>query len=171
MPVCEADDLARAVLRKGENVRDQVVGEFGSAILGADGEIDRAALATVVFNNPEKLARLNELTHPEIMRRLRCWVDEQSAYHSEVAAVIPLLFEVRDEDKWDVVVCVATQADVQRERLLARGMTREEAEARIRSQLRIEEKMERSDYVVFNGGSEQLLQEQIERVMRSIRGG
>ncbi len=171
VPVCEADDVARAVLAKGEAVRDRVVEEFGPGVVLPDGELDRAALARLVFGDPVKLGRLNALTHPEIMRRLRAWVSSQPAAVTCVAAVIPLLHEIRDEEHWDAVVCVVAPEGEQRRRLEARGMDAGEAGARIRSQLRLSEKMERSDYVIFNGGSEQLLQEQIGRVMRSIRGG
>jgi len=171
VPVCEADDLARAVLAQGEAVRERVVAEFGPGVVMPDGAIDRAALASLVFGDSMKLERLNALTHPEIMKRLRAWVAGQSTKTSCVAAVIPLLHEIHDEAQWDVVVCVAAPEDEQRRRLVARGMAVKDAEARIHSQLRLSEKMERSDYVVFNGGSERLLQEQLGRVMRSIRGG
>jgi dephospho-CoA kinase len=171
VPVCEADDLARAVLAKGEPVRDRVVESFGPGIVMPDGEIDRAALAALVFGDAGKRGQLNALTHPEIMRRLRAWVSGQSAKSPYVAAVIPLLYEIKDEAHWDVVVCVSAPEAEQRRRLVMRGMTAEEAEARMRSQLRLAEKMERSDYVIFNGGSEMLLEEQVGRVMRLIRGG
>ena len=171
VPVCEADDLSRAVLAKGEPVRDRVVEAFGPGVVMPDGEIDRAALAALVFGNSGKREQLNALTHPEIMRRLRAWVAGQSSKAPYVAAVMPLLYEIKDEAHWDVVVCVAAPEAEQRRRLVLRGMTDDEAEARMRSQLRLAEKMERSDYVIFNGGSEKLLEEQVGRVMRSIRGG
>lgn len=171
VPVCEADDVAREVLAKGEIVRERVVAEFGAGILRADGEIDRAVLARLVFGDPVKLGRLNEITHPEIMRRLRSWVGGQPPGTSPVAAVIPLLHEVHDEGWWNVVVCVAAPEVEQGRRLAARGMEAGEAQARIRSQLPLTEKMEKSDYVIFNCGSEGLLREQVGRVMRSIRRG
>lgn len=171
VPVCDADDLARAVLAKGEPVSDQVVAEFGAGVVAPDGSIDRPALASLVFGDPVKLGRLNALTHPEILRRLRSWVAGQPGGVFCVAAVIPLLHEIRGEMQWDVVVCVAAPEGEQRRRLATRGMSAGEAEIRIRSQLRLAEKMERSNYVIFNCGSEQLLLEQVGRVMRSIRGG
>jgi dephospho-CoA kinase len=171
VPVCEADDLARAVLAKGEPVHDRVAEAFGPEVMMPDGEIDRVALAALVFGDSVKRERLNALTHPEIIKRLREWVAGQSAKAPYVAAVIPLLHEIKDEDQWGVVVCVAAPEAEQRRRLVMRGLTAKEAEARMRSQLRLSEKMERSDYVIFNGGSEKLLEEQVGRVMRSIRGG
>jgi dephospho-CoA kinase len=87
-----------------------------------------------------------------------------------VAVVIPLLYEIRDEGNWDVVVCVAAPEADQRRRLAGRGLTDAEASVRIRAQWAQMAKMEHSDYVIYNCGSATLLKEQTERVMRSIRG-
>lgn len=169
--VLDADDVARDVLAKGDPVRGQVEEAFGPGILSPDGEVDRAALAREVFQDDGKRQRLNALTHPEIMRRIRCWVGDQPASARCVVVIIPLLYEVGDESNWDAVICVTAPEREQMARLEGRGMAAGEAEARIRSQWRQEVKMERADYVIFNGGSEALLREQVEKVMRSILGG
>ncbi len=171
IPVRDADDVAREVLEAGDPVRDRVLAEFGPGILAGDGTIDRAALGREVFGDSLKRERLNALMHPEILRRLRDWVGAQENSAPCAVAIIPLLYEAGDESNWDRVICVFTPADEQRRRLSARGMTEEEIEARMRAQLPQEEKMRRADVVIFNGGSEQLLREQVERVIKGILGG
>ena len=170
IPVCETDELGHAVLVKGELVYEAVVKAFGPSVLQADGEISRNALGTMVFADPDKLAHLNSLTHPEIMRRLRQWIADRSLAAGCVAAIIPLLHEIRDEESWDKVVCVAATEVDQLERLRGRGLTEAEGLARIRAQFVQAVKMERSDYVIYNCGSKELLREQTTRVVRSIRG-
>ncbi len=170
IPVCEADTVGHAVLGKGGAAHAAVVREFGPAVLGVDGEINRTALGARVFSNPEELERLNALTHPEIVRRIQDWIRTRPAGTEYAAAIIPLLHETGGEKHWDAVVCVtAPQADQVR-RLAERGLTEAEAMARIRAQWDQTRKTERSDYVIHNCGSQELLREQTERVVRSIRG-
>lgn len=170
VPVCEADEIGHAVLRKGSRVFDEVVSAFGLAILDPDsGEIDRTGLARIVFSDPVKLKRLNELTHPEILRRLHQWVSDRGDGDA-VAGVVPLLYEAGDERRWNVVICVAAPEKEQMERLARRGLSEADARARIASQMPLGQKMERADYVLYNGGSVELLEEQTDRVLRRIRG-
>jgi dephospho-CoA kinase len=170
IPVCEADEVGHQVLRRGGVVYDAVVEAFGSGIVSsASGEIDRTVLAGIVFSDPDRLKRLNSATHPEILRRMHRWVAEQSGGIA-AAGVVPLLYEAGDEGQWDVVICVAAPEAEQLRRLESRGLTGSEARARIASQMPLREKMERADYVLYNGGSIGLLEEQTDRVMRRICG-
>ncbi len=171
VPVRDADDVAREVLAPGEAVRDRVVEAFGTVALLPGGEIDRAALGREVFGDDAKREKLNGLMHPEILRRLRAWVASQDAATPCAVAIIPLLYEAGDERNWDAVICVAAPEVEQRRRLLARGMSAKDAEARMRAQLPQADKMRRADGVIFNCGSEELLREQTERVMQAILGG
>jgi dephospho-CoA kinase len=170
IPVCEADGLGHVVLGRAGEAYAAVLAEFGPSVLGADGEIDRVRLGTQVFSDPERLQRLNALTHPAIMRRIENWIGGQPAGTGYAAVIIPLLFEIRDEEHWDVVVCVTSPSMDQMRRLAERGLTESEAGARIRAQLDQARKMEGSDYVIHNCGSQALLREQTERVVRTIRG-
>lgn len=170
IPVCETDEVGHEVLAKGGTVHEEVVRAFGATVLRADGEISRPALGKMVFADPEKLACLNRLTHPEIMRRLRQWIASQPTAVECVAAIVPLLHEIGDEAHWDHVVCVAAPEADQRKRLRERGLTDAESLARIQAQLAQAVKMEHSDYVIFNCGDKDLLREQTTRVVRSIRG-
>ncbi len=168
IPVCEADQIGHSVLKEDESVRNAVVREFGATVLAPDGTIDRATLGRMVFADPSRLARLNALTHPAIMRRINDWVQTQTA--DCVAVIIPLLYEIGAEKGWDGVVCVAAPEADQLRRLTERGLSPVEAKARIDAQLSLAMKMEQADYVIYNGGSQTVLEEQVKQVLRSIRG-
>ena len=170
VPVCDADDLARDVVAQGERAYEEIVAEFGRWILRATGEIDRAALGREVFGDARRLARLNALTHPAIMQRLRAWVAAMAGAGGHAAAVIPLLYEIRDECNWGAVVCVSAPERAQLTWLGERGMAPDEARQRLAAQLPLAQKMERADYVIFNCGTRELLRQQTNRVWASICG-
>ena len=169
IPVCEADQIGHSVLNEDESVRAAVIQEFGASALAPDGTIDRAALGRMVFADPARLAKLNAMTHPAIMRRIDSWIQTQSPAGC-VAVVIPLLYDIGAEKGWDAVVCVAAPEADQLRRLAGRGLSPVEAQARIAAQLGLAMKMERADYVIYNGGSQTVLEEQVNQVLRSIRG-
>lgn len=170
VPVCEADQFGHEVLARDGEAFGAVVEAFGPSILGPDGGIDRARLGAVVFGDAVSLARLNGLTHPPIMKKVRDWVRAQSTQADCAAAIIPLLYEIGDEPNWDVVICVASPRSEQLKRLGDRGLTEAQALERIGAQWDQATKMERADYVIHNCGNRELLWEQTERVVRSIRG-
>ena len=170
VPVVEADEVGHEVMARGGDVHAGVVAAFGTAILRPDGEIDRGVLGRMVFADGAKRAQLNALTHATIMRRLRGWVEAAPPGTAAVAAVIPLLYEVGDESRWDVVVCVAAPETEQMRRLSGRGLSEDEGRARLAAQMPLVDKIERADYVIYNGGSRELMWEQTNRVWRHIRG-
>jgi len=168
IPVCEADVLAHAILAPGEAVYRAVVERFGGDIVEPGGAIDRSRLGRLVFEDEQRLADLNALTHPEIMRRLRVWLAQRGPAETAAAAVIPLLYEIGDEVNWDRVVCVAAPEAEQLRRLADRGLIGDEARRRLASQWPQVRKTERADFVIYNGGSRELLRQQTIEVMRII---
>ena len=170
VPVCETDEIGHEVLDQDESVRDAVVGVFGEAVSEPDGRINRPALGRMVFSDARKRERLNALTHPAILKRTAEWVATQRRTHDDVVVIIPLLFEIGAEHDWDKVICVAAPLADQMKRLAARGLTADEARARIQAQMGLAMKMERADYVIYNCGDERLLEEQTQHLWRTIRG-
>lgn len=170
IPVCETDTLGHEVLEKNEQVRDSVVREFGSGIIGPGGRIDRTVLGPLVFADPARREALNALTHPAIMRKASEWLKARPGTSDCAAVIIPLLYEIGAEKDWDKVVCVASPEADQLRRLAERGLSPDEARARIGAQMSLATKMERADFVIFNCGSKALLEEQVEKVVRSLRG-
>ncbi|MCX7591838.1 MAG: dephospho-CoA kinase [Kiritimatiellae bacterium] len=177
---CDADDLAHELMEPGQPLHGAVIRAFGLDVLGADGRIDRRRLGQIVFDNPEQLGRLNTLTHPVIRaaweERIRNWEAEPLLGYPErgkvkcAAVVIPLLFEAGLDRGWDAVVCVTDREKNQIERLLARGLSEQEAGQRLAAQWPAWKKAERADYVIVNAGSVELLREQTRRVLKHILG-
>ncbi|MEO8287276.1 MAG: dephospho-CoA kinase [Chloroflexota bacterium] len=150
--VIDADVLIHAILRKDGAAYWPVVSEFGSGILREDGEIDRRALGGIVFSDPERLHRLEEIEHP-IVRQV---IDDQIAEAPKPVVVLDAikLIESGWADKCDTVWVVTCTRDQQLDRLMAmRGYSQQEAEARIDAQSPQEEKVARADVVIDNSGT------------------
>lgn len=167
--VLEADEVGHGLLKEPAAV-EKVAALFGSDVLGPGGVVDRGRLARVVFGSPARLAELNAITHPEILRRCERWVGGVSASGRAAAVIVPLLFEVGHGSGWDAVVTVSSSPPVQRARLAARGLKGQEIEARIAAQMPLAEKERLADYVVRNDGTEELLRRQVEMVVSEIGG-
>lgn len=155
LPVIDADEAARAVVRPGEEAYRQIVAAFGPGILRADGEIDRAKLGAIVFNDEQQRKTLNAIVHPAVRKKMLA--EKEAHIRSGAKTVvldIPLLFESGLTHWVDKVLVVYVDDDVQLRRLMARnGFTEEEALARIRSQWPMAEKVKRADAVIDNNGT------------------
>ncbi len=167
--VADADQLARAVVDPGQPALDRIVERFGRRILGADGRLDRTALAAVVFADDAARQALEAIVHPPVLAALARWRDEVVGRGGVAVALIPLLFEAGAEAGWDAVVCVSASESVVRQRLQARGWTEEEIERRRRAQWPLAEKERRSDLVVRNDGTLAELAEAVRRLDEWIR--
>jgi len=175
----DADRIAREVVIPGGPAYQPMVDRFGPGILDADGNIDRPAVAAIVFGNPEALADLNAITHPAIGVAMIGRKDEFADTDNIVVLDIPLLKPVHRETlSLAAVVVVDTPVDIALDRLVnLRGMPREDAEARIAAQIDRQTRLVGADLVVDNAGDEQHLAEEVDRVwdelvkLRSRLGG
>jgi dephospho-CoA kinase len=171
--VIDADEATRAVQARGSEGLRQLVAEFGEGILTPAGELDRARLAGIAFNDPEARQRLNAIVHPLV----RLWMAERQQEAVErgdplVVMDIPLLFEARGTGAFETVLLVYAPEDVQLERLMElRGMSEDAARARIAAQLPIEEKRRLATHVIENTGSLDELRGRVERVWRELSEG
>lgn len=156
-PVVDADALAREVLTSPACVA-QLVGRWGQACLSGEGTPDRAWIAAKVFVDPAERAFLESITHPEVARLRVAAVADRSRHH---VVEIPLLFEKNLRADFDLVVCVSCTESTRLRRLERRGLTFAEAQARINSQLPLDEKVRNSDRVLFNDGDEGFLDDQV----------
>ncbi|MEA2452502.1 MAG: dephospho-CoA kinase [Actinomycetota bacterium] len=160
--VIDADRLGHEALMPGEPAWREVVDQFGNDVL-ADGsmDIDRKALARIVFADKGKLAALNAITHPVIMRKI---AETLEAFrHSDRIVILDaaLIVELGLVGSLDVIIVVATDTDVRRARLVKdRGMTADAIDERMRAQANPEDLLDKADIVVTNDGTlEQLVQE------------
>lgn len=149
--VVDADAIVREVQAPGTPVLDGIAAEFGPEVLRADGSLDRAALGARVFGHPDRLAALNALVHPavraESVRRFRAALDADP--EAVVVYDVPLLAEARAGDEWDLVVVAHAPAAVRVRRLVeTRGMSEDDARARIASQISDDERLALADVVI-----------------------
>lgn len=145
----DADQVARDVMRPGLPAWRAVVAAFGPEILGPGGEIDRSALARLSFASPEGLDRLNRATHPHIVEEIRRRLAALSRRGAAVAVVeLPLLFEAGLEGLVDEVWVVTAREEVRMARLVARGLSPDDAARRMRAQWPEEARVARADVVL-----------------------
>ncbi len=161
-----SDRIGHQLLEPGTEVYRKVRAEFGPAIISPDGRIDRPALGKIVFHHPERRQRLNQLTHPAIIARIKAEVQRLKANGGDVVIEIPLLFEAglagKDEIGLDEIWVVAAAPEIQLARVMARdGLGIEEAKRRIEAQMPLEEKIARADVVIYNNGSEGELKREV----------
>ncbi|WP_379133737.1 dephospho-CoA kinase [Paenibacillus sp. sgz500958] len=152
----DADIIARDVMLPGHQVLAATVRHFGPGILSPDGTLNRARLGEIVFKDPEARQLLNDLTHPAIRQEIRRQMQELDQLEPEglVIADIPLLFESNLQGMFEDILVVYVPREVQLERLMVRnGLTREQAEDRLNSQMDIEQKRSKATYVIDNSGN------------------
>ena len=153
--VISADDLGHAVLAAGGEAYGPVVQEFGAGILTADGAIDRRALGLLVFGNAERLAKLNALVHPAVIRREQALVARFAEREPNGIAVVEaaILVETGSYRRFDKLILVTCREDQQVERALRRdGASEEDVRARIERQMPLAEKLKFADFVIDTSG-------------------
>ena len=162
--VFDADAAAREVVEPGTEGLAAVVAEFGPEVLGPDGALDRAALARVVFENDAARTRLNGIVHP-LVRRRAAEVVASAPADAVVVQDVPLLVETGQAGRYDLVVVVEAPEAVRAERLRRdRGMTEEEARARMAAQATDAERRAVADVVLVNDGDLDALRGQVDRL-------
>lgn len=166
--VIDVDALGRDVLAPGGRAVGGVVAAFGPGVLGADGAIDRAALAAAVFSEPAELARLTAISHPAINAELADRLDALPA-GSLVVLDMAILVESNlgradPAHSYTKVVVVEAPAPVRIERAVARGMRRGDVEARMASQATDDDRRAVADHVVRNDGDLDALAAAVERL-------
>jgi dephospho-CoA kinase len=142
-PVLDADALAHKLMEPGQPAHDEVLREFGANLADATGRIDRAKLASIVFADPAKLARLNAIIHPRVeaivFQQFDQW--QQSGVRDVAFVEAALLVEAGIAPKLDGLVVAYCSAEQQLARLRARGMSEIEAKRRLAAQLPVQEKL------------------------------
>jgi dephospho-CoA kinase len=169
--VIDSDKLAREVVAPGTPGLARVVDAFGPGVLTASGELDRPALGAIVFADPEQRAVLEQITHPLIRERSAA-LEAAAGTDALVVHDIPLLVEGGMAPAFDEVVVVDVPAELQLERLVRdRGMSADDARARIAVQATREQRLAVATQVVDNSGSLEALRARAEEVYALLTGG
>jgi dephospho-CoA kinase len=173
--VIDADKAARDVVAPGTPGLARVVAAFGDGVLRPDGSLDRPKLGQIVFGDEAALAALNEIVHPLVRQHMADAADRAIREGGDDAVIvhdIPLLAEggeSRSAD-FDVIIVVDVPPDLQLERLTrSRGMTREDAAARMASQAPREQRLAIADIVIDNSGTLADLDKRVEEVWTTLR--
>jgi dephospho-CoA kinase len=170
--VIDYDQLAREAVRPGSVGLEEVVESFGPGVVDADGALDRPALARLVFADPDALARLNAIVHPEV-RRLAAEREAAAAAGTAGAVVVhdvPLLVESGLADSFHLRVVVQAPPEVRVGRLVAeRGLTEDEARQRVDAQAGEDQRLAVADVVLDGTGTVEALRAQVDELWARIQ--
>jgi len=170
--IVDADVVAREVVEPGQPALAEIAAEFGSSVLTPEGRLDRTALAAVVFASAERRRRLEEITHPRIVDRMRQQVVAALGERPPLVAVdIPLLLESGRAEWLDDVLLVYADPATQLRRLMERdGMDEAEARGRLAAQMPIDEKRRLATWVIDNSGTTAETEAQVAGWWESVLG-
>lgn len=172
IPVLDADRISREVTAPGGSAYDAVVQAFGGEILRGDGSIDRKRLGEIVFADPGARERLERITHPAILEAMKnaiAGIDREG--HRAAVVEATLIHESGRKGLFESVISVACDRETAISRLAARdGMSRSQAEARLRAQMDADRKAVASDYVIDNSGEIEPTRRQVAAVARILLG-
>lgn len=168
IPVIDADVIAREVVLPGTKTLEKIREHFGEEILTEGGTLDRESLGKVVFEHPEERKNLNEIIHPAIRKEMKRQAEEaELAGEKLIVLDIPLLIESELQYLVDKVLVVYIPEELQLKRLMERNSYSEkEARQRISSQLPIEEKRKKADYIIDNSGTVKETEVQVDELIQ-----
>ena len=165
--VVDSDVLAREVIERGSTGFDEVVSAFGDQIL-KNGEIDRAKLASIVFEDKSKRKTLENIMHPKIREKFEDIA--RNANSSDILInLIPLLVETNGVKNFDRVIAISAPVDIRKQRLLNRGMKEHEISKRLDSQVSDTEREKVADFVLINSGTLGELQSEVETLYEKLK--
>ena len=167
--VMDTDEIARELVQPGQPALAEIKKEFGHKIISSTGELKRNELAQIIFANHSARKKLEAILHPRIRER---WQSQVETWRKEncplTIVVIPLLFETAAESHFEKIICVASSAAAQHERLAARGWSPEQIRQRIAAQLPIEQKIARAHFVLWTEGKLAAHAQQVIRILSRI---
>jgi len=170
--VLDSDLITRDLFLPGEPVNAAVIAAFGPGVAAPDGGIDRRVLGELVFKDGALRQKLNSIVHPAIRERQESFLAEVGAADPHAIGIIEaaLMVEAGTYKHYDKLIVVACPIEQQRRRLRERsGLTEEQIEARIASQMPMEEKVRVADFVVDNSGSTETTRRQVESIYKELR--
>ena len=164
--VVDADQLARVAIERGSEGFDEVILRFGEKIM-RDGDIDRKALAEIIFADPQAKEDLEAIIHPRV-RELFAEVVADLNADEILVYEIPLLVETAAAKNFDLVITVEADLELRKDRLRKRGMFISEIERRIAAQATREDRQALADFVIVNDGDEDGLLRAVENLWEEL---
>jgi dephospho-CoA kinase len=166
--VVDADQLARLAIERGSKGFEEVLLKFGESIL-RDGDIDRKALAEIVFSDPVARADLEAIIHPRVRELFKEVVADLSPGEILIYE-IPLLVESEAAANFDHIITVEADLEIRKERLRKRGMFISEIERRIAAQASREAREGQADHIIINDADEDALLRSVENLWEDLQG-
>ena len=155
VPIYSADDAAKRLMNEDELLKNAIIKEFGESSYN-NHQLNRAFLAEQVFNDKEKLKKLNALTHPVTIRDSQQWMNQQTGPYAIKEAA--LIIETKLDQDLDYVICVSAPEELRIKRSMERGsISRDEVLRRMNSQLPESEKMKSCDFIIYNDEEQALI--------------
>lgn len=169
--VLDADSLGHELMLPGQAAYDDIVREFGRDVLAADMSVDRAKLGAIVFADAEKRAALNRILHPRILDAVQRWFAALDRAGGTAVAFVEaaLLVEAGYRSILDRLVVCWSKPEQQIERLVARGLSAEQARLRVAAQMPVEEKRRAADDLIDCSGSLAETEQQVERLLETLK--
>jgi len=170
--VIDLDELSRRVVEPHKPAWREIVSQFGEGILREDQSLDRGRLAHLVFGDPVKRKKLEKIVHPRVLdayeKKLKLILEKD--VQAIVIADVPLLMEIEIEQRFDQVIVVYIPPEIQIMRLVERNGLREEAaRERLSSQMPIEEKARRGDFIIDNSGRVEETRRQVKEIFQKLK--
>jgi len=171
--IIDADILGHSVILPYKPAWKKIVKLFGEDILGNDRTIDREKLGKIVFADQVLLKKLNEMTHPEIIKLIKKEINlaRSKTYNQEKILVIDaaLIYEAKIDRLMDKIIVVYIDEDEQIKRLIKRNnLSKDEALQRVKSQIPMKEKIKMADYVIDNSNSLDTTREQVKKIWQEL---
>ena len=170
--IVDADTIARGVVKKGLPAWEKIVNHFGREVLLPDGELNRAHLGNIIFNNPVEKENLNQMVHPFVFGEIDNQMEQIEKTDPDAVVIqdIPLLMELKLQDQMPEVILVYIPEHLQIERLMARdGLSEMDALSRIRSQMPIEAKKTLATIVIDNSSTLERTRQRTLEVYRKLK--
>ena len=166
--VIRSDELARQVIEPQTPGFQQVIDRFGKDLLNAEGYIDRAKLAQIVFKDDAALKDLENIVHPLVRKKTNQIIDQHTS-ETIIVNEIPLLLEKKMESLFDFLVIVISSEKNRLERLAHRGLTAEQATARMAKQVSDEQRKAAADFLIVNDGNLDQLEADVEKIWQTLQ--
>ena len=166
--VIRSDELARQVIEPQTPGFKQVTSRFGNEIVNDEGNIDRAKLAQVVFNDDVALKDLENIVHPLVRERTNQLMSEQTS-ETIIVNEIPLLLEKKMESLFDFLVIVISSEKNRLERLFQKGVSEEQAKARMAKQVNDQDRKAAADFLIVNDGNLDQLEADVQKIWQTLQ--
>ena len=170
IPCLDADELVHGIEAAGTEATAAIAARFGADVLAADGSVNRAKLGPIVFADPAARRDLEAIVHPAVFRAIETGLRgfERTGAYPFAVVDVPLLYETGAEQHYDKVIVTVCPAEMQIERLTARGLTDAAARQRIAAQWPTADKAARADFVVETDGSFADTDRQVDDIHRAL---